>query len=335
MNLHDGIRIDAAADVLHLLAGNDRKWPSHSNRASQIGHPCARLLTYQRTHWEDFASIDDGLLGIFATGNELEPIIERVLSKAGGAADPRWRIVGGQAAMKDRFLRDYEITGHIDGILQVHADDHWINWAVADIKTCSDYTFDGINTAADLVRPLAPSWMRGWRSQLNIYAFGNDLERCVLILVRKSNLFDVKMIWFDLDLEHVQGLLDKAAAINKAVADWKINGDDSKHPPKINKPESCGKCKIAHICNPVLQLDPGAQFIDEDIITLLDERAELHPLKKRFDVVDRGLKANLPTGPLIFCGDHVIEGLQVFPAGKKPYWKRTYTKADDQKEATA
>lgn len=336
MQAHDEPRIDVSGDVLRLLEDGRRRWPAHTNRVSSLGHPCARYLTYQRTHWQSFADADDYLLGIFATGNDLEPIAERILSQAGMAADPKWRLVGGQSSIDDKFLNSHQISGHIDGILQIWFDGRWVNWAVADIKTAGDNTFS-INSVEDLLNPDKPLFYQSWRSQLMMYAFGCNLERCALILMSKTNHYQIKVVWFDVDYDHVESLLKKAEKINEAVALYESCGrtpeaEDAAFPAKINKPAVCKRCAVAHICNPVIRLPPKALFIDDHAAELLDERADLLPYSKRFNVVNDGLKDVLPEGELIFCGKHVIEGKLVKPKDKKPYWKRKYSTTDDEDE---
>lgn len=330
---HDEPRIDVSGDVTKLLQSGRRRSPTHTNRTSSIGHPCARYLTYQRTHWQSFADHDEFLLGIFATGNEIEPIAERILSKAGMNGDPKWRLVGGQSDIDDKFLKSHQISGHIDGILQIWFDERWINWAVADIKTAGDSTFS-IQSVDDLTNPDKPLFYSSWRSQLMMYAFGCNLERCALILISKSNIYNIKVIWFDVDYDHVESLLKKADVVNEAVAGFESNGrtpeaEESFFPAKINKPKVCNKCPVAHICNPVIRLEAKALFIDDHAAELLDERADLLPYSKRFNVVNDGLKEVLPEGELIFCGNHVIKAKLIKPKDKKPYWKRTYGTTDD------
>ena len=125
--------IAIAEDVARLLEDRQRAWPCHTNRSSSMGHPCTRHLVYARTSWDKASSIDPFLAGIFATGNVLEGPIARILSEAGEKASPPWRIIGGQQAISDALLKEHQITGHIDGLLQEYdvsdMTERWITQA--------------------------------------------------------------------------------------------------------------------------------------------------------------------------------------------------------------
>lgn len=250
--MHDEILMpDVARDVSALIEGESWQ-PQHSNRISGLGHPCARFLTYCRTHWEDLGGVDLFLKGIFQTGNELEPVIERIISRAGQKAKSRWRLVGAQMPIVDKFFAAHQITGTIDGKLQIEFDGEWVNYAAADIKTCSPFTFDRFNSVEDLLRDDGHFGYR-WYAQLTMYAFGMNLEHAALIMVNKTNLFNVKVICWEIDFDLCEWLVRKADAINVAVDRWRIEQDDRCHPPKINRPKLCSDCKVAHICNPKIE----------------------------------------------------------------------------------
>lgn len=313
--------IDIALDVDNLL-DDGRAWPCHTNRASSMGHPCTRHLTYLRTSWDKAASLDPYLRGVFATGNLLEGPIGRILSEAGEKAVTPWRIVGGQQALADTLLKDHQITGHIDGVLEVCADDKWETEAVADVKTCSDYTFDAINSVEDLLKD-KDTFFYKWYVQLQLYALGMGIEQCCVIMVRKSNLYEHKAIWFDIDFELGEAMLNRAREINAAVELDKRN-DLAILPPKINRPKVCNKCPFVQLCNPTLELDAGETFDDAEAIELLDRRAELAEAKSEFTKIDKALKLALPKGELVRCGNWLVYGKLIEPADKASYWKRTY-----------
>lgn len=310
--------IEIAEDVTRLLEDKQRAWPCHTNRSSSMGHPCTRHLVYARTSWDQASSIDPFLAGIFATGNVLEGPIERILSEAGEKASPAWRIVGGQQAIADELLKEHQITGHIDGLLQekVGGGSAWNTVAVCDVKTCSDYTFDAIKSVDDL-RKDKDTFFFKWYVQLQLYMLGMGIEEACIIMARKANLYDFKAIWFSIDYEMADYQLKRAKEINLAVAGAAM-------PAKINRPKVCNRCQFVHICNPRLELDAGEKFDDAETEALLDRRAELKEGKAEFDVVNKYLKMALPKGNLIRCGDWLIHSKLVEPIDKTPYWKRTY-----------
>ena len=124
---------DFTTDADRVLDKKRRVFQCSSNRASALDDPCLRRLVYARTNWQDATSTELSLQGVFETGNELEPIIERILAGIGRAATPQWRIVGSQVALNDKFLRAHNITGTPDGVLQVcDPDSIWQTVAVPD-----------------------------------------------------------------------------------------------------------------------------------------------------------------------------------------------------------
>lgn len=304
---HDLIEMpDIASDVTSLVEG--ASWqPQHSNRISGLGHPCARYLTYCRTHWSELGGVDLFLKGIFETGNELEPVIERIISRAGQKADPRWRLVGAQMPIVDKFFAEHQITGTIDGKLQIDLDGEWINHAAADIKTCSPFTFDRFSSPEDLLRDDAHFGYR-WYAQLTMYAFGMNLEHAALIMVNKTNLFNVKVICWKIDYELCESLVQKADEINFAVDKWRVRDDDERHPEKINRPKLCSDCKVAHICNPKIVHEQEAVFDDAEAEGLIAERFEHEEASERHKQVSEELKKVLPRAPILIVGPFVVKG---------------------------
>lgn len=300
-----------------------------SNTASSMGHPCIRHLIYLRTAWDKAAPTNVGLAGVYQTGNELEPLIERILSAAGQAASPRWRIVGSQQELRSELLEEVDISGHPDGIIQVETagqDDvvHealiWKNYGVGDIKTASPNVFNNLHDYDSLKKYF---WTEGYKSQLSIYAKGTNQKRCVLIFVNKANLFEVKLIEWDLDEKLVEELLAKARKVNDHIRTKTL-------PDKINRPDICGRCKFAALCLPELEATEGVTIVaDDDLSELLDRWAELEPAKKEFDGLDRKLKKQLVGGKDIVCGNHMVKWTHVqkkgFTVAATEYWTKKVT----------
>ena len=78
--------IDISTGLQAVLKSKKKTFPQHVNRISQLDDPCLRRLYYARHDWDKATETDDGLQGIFETGNVLEPIIERIASEYGIAA---------------------------------------------------------------------------------------------------------------------------------------------------------------------------------------------------------------------------------------------------------
>ncbi len=240
---------------------------------------------------------------MFETGNTLEPVIERILAEIGRAAEPAWRIVQQQSPVVDDFLSRYQITGHIDGILQ-QPDERfknrveWVNYAVPDIKTCNPYIWEQLNTYDDLARY---PWTRKWRGQLMIYALGNNLDKCMLILVNKTNLYQIKPIEFDLDYEYTENLLRRAEQVNAFVK------AGTNLPAQHVDMTECSRCQFAHICNPPLESTGNLELRDDkELEDLLEERNTLTGSATRYKQIEKQLEQRLVKGQKIICGDFVV-----------------------------
>jgi hypothetical protein len=120
----------------------------------------------------------------------------------------------GQANIDANMHRQYQITGHIDGVIQTEINKQWVNLAVCDIKTCSPHVFDSMNSFEDLEKY---PWTKKYRGQLYIYMLGMNIDKGCLIFCNKQNLYQMKTIWFELDYGYAEGLLCRAENINLHV----------------------------------------------------------------------------------------------------------------------
>jgi len=75
--------IDIDSKVRQAYEQKRRVSPCRSNRASQIGHPCLRYLTYCRKDWKQKVLPSVELLWIFEMGNLIEEMAVKRLTKAG------------------------------------------------------------------------------------------------------------------------------------------------------------------------------------------------------------------------------------------------------------
>ena len=140
------MNIDIQPGLTAYLDSKRKTSPCHVNRVSSLDDPCARRLYYRRAAWDKAAPHPTSLLGVFETGNVLEPVVERIVSEVGQASDPPWRIVGSQMPTNDAFLEKYQISGSIDGFLQYRRlDGTWVTVGVVDIKTMSPNIYPQIN----------------------------------------------------------------------------------------------------------------------------------------------------------------------------------------------
>ena len=283
--------------ISKLLEKEKRVYPCHVNRISGLDDPCERRLFYCRTAWDKTAPIDDGFAGILRTGTELEPLIERIVSAAGEAGKPRFRIIGANMPTTDELLKKYQIQGHIDGILEYELDGQWYKQGVIDKKTAHPSIFAGLSDYDSLVKY---PWTKKYRGQLMLYALGNNLERCFLLFVNKSNLYQMKLIEFPLDMEYAEGLLQKADRINKAI--------ESKIPPlKLNDPDECPKCQFAHICMPEYSAGGELQISDDkELEAVLLRLQELSPAEKEISDLEKARDVLLTKGTDTICGQFMV-----------------------------
>ncbi len=311
--------IDLDAGLAAILERRMTQYPQHTNRISQLDDPCLRRLYYHRHDWQVQAPPDKGLAGIFATGNILEPVIERICSEIGAASTPPWRIVGSQTATKDRLLERYTISGTVDGFLQVQVDSHWETVGVVDIKTCSPNIYPRLIDFGSLVRY---PWTRKWRGQLMLYALANNLGRCYLMLVNKTNLYDLRLIEFPLDLDYAEGLLQKAETINKAVA-------AGEPPAGVNDPDECPRCPFSSFCAPAVGTGGNLQVVvNDELEAVLERLDELAPATKEAKELERTRDSLLVKGQDVAVGRFLVTWKQgvvrrtAQPASEGVQWRK-------------
>lgn len=295
--------------ISKFLQGKKKSYPQHVNRISSLDDNCLRRLYYQRANWDKKAETDDRLQGIFETGNVLEPVIERIISEIGELSEPKFRVVGGQTPTNDKLLRDYHISGTIDGILQVYQGDRWQTYAMVDIKTMSPYVFEGIHDYSSLAKH---SWTRKYRGQLMLYALAHNIEKCCIIAVNKTNLYDIKFVEFDVDMAYCEELLTKAKQVNEAIA-------NNTPPEGSNTAEECERCDFKAFCCPPLSMGGNLQIsTDSELEEVLERISELEPMAAEIKELEKIRDAKLCKGQDIACGRFLV------------MWKRS----EQQRQAT-
>lgn len=309
--------INLAPAITKVMAAKKRAYPCHVNRISSMGHPCERYLYHCRADWDKAKTIPDSLQGIFDQGKTLEPILVAYFNtQVGPNCDPPLRIVGQQITTNDVLLTDYQISGSIDGLLQIHDDfsDTWVTFGVVDIKTAGQNPYRGYY---DLQSLYAHTWSTGYIAQLMLYSFAHNLEKCVIFFVDKSNIYaNWKPVEFDVDYAFVEELLQKARRVNEAVKD--------KTPPetKINRPDYCKECRFKHICLPDLEIGTETKIITSgQVIGAITEHQRLKPLKSQAVAAEKRMKDMLVPGQNAVAGPYMLEWKEVKSKGKKPYWK--------------
>lgn len=301
---------DLDAGLHDLLESKRRVTPQHTNRISAMDDPCLRRLYYRRRAWSHATPHPTSLLGVFETGNVLEPVISRIASEVGERSRPRWRIVGNQMPVNDKLFRDYQISGTIDGILQVETPvDHpmntpdavqvtrWKNAAVLDAKTMSGNIYPRINSYNDLARY---SWTRSYRGQLGLYALAFNLEHCTILATNKQNLYEMKFISWKIDYEYLEGLLQKAKTVNEAI--------EAREPPEgVNQPTVCECCQWLAYCCPDLVPTGNLKILDNDELeAILERMAELSEAAGEYRDLEKQRDYMLTKGQDIAVGRFLI-----------------------------
>lgn len=278
--------VDAAVEK-HITVS-----PCHVNRASSLGHPCIRFLTYCRTAWDKRAKHPLTLQYIFEEGNLHEPAVIRRIQDAGFVVIEQQRTIE---------WRDKEITGHIDGALLVDQE------AIPmEIKTCSPNSFEEINSIHDLIRSPRP-WLRNYPAQLTIYCLLYEKENAVLVLKNKTT-GRLKFIPYILDYAYAEEITQKAEAVNAAVKAGTL-------PDRMPyDPEVCEECAFNHVCMPP-RVNTAIEMDDGALASLLDEieavKAAVGPQAKRLDELEKQFKAAVKGREKILAGKWYITGKTV------------------------
>lgn len=289
--------IDLQASIASVLEKRKKIFPQHVNRISSIDDPCIRRLYFARHDWDKKSPVDTGLQGVFETGNILEPVIERIVSEVGTAGKPKWRIVGTQTPTNDDMLKAHQISGTIDGFLQIENDGKFETAGVIDIKTMSPNIFARMHTLNDLDRF---EWTKKYRGQVELYALAHNLETGYLLLVSKQNLYDMKLIEVPVDMDHCESLLRKADIVNEAIKTETL-------PDGINDAAVCGRCWFKSFCCPEYLTGEGV-FVndDSDMESIFDRLAELESVKKEIKALEQERDAKLVKGRDMVCGRFIV-----------------------------
>ena len=265
--------LDIDGKVREVYEQERRVFPCRSNRASQMGHPCIRYLTYMRKDWEKKTLPSVELLWIFEGGGYIEELATARLKKAG------FLISSQQRDFEDKKAG---ITGHIDGYIAT-AEEPTKTYPL-EIKGINQFDFEKINSPEDMLKS-KKVWLKGYPSQLMLYLFLSEKEQGCFYLVNKATL-QGKTLWMNLDFDYCEELLKKAEKINTYI------GKDGAYPERMPyDPDVCSKCDFAHICTPEAN-NPSRVAVedDEELEAMLSRRAELEPLSKEYVKLDASIK---------------------------------------------
>jgi len=297
-------RIKAALDQ-YWQKRAQKTYPASSIRASAIGHPCLRAISYPLVR-PDLESKTPDVERLFHQGNIHEEDILKVLKEAGvyekfklieAGVLKKWMI----KARKYPEMGWIPVSGKVDAILEDLTDR---SLAVVEVKAVSGNSFKQMLTWSKFWEAL---YRRKWYSQLQIYLFQMEIEQGFLIIKNRDTgeelIYEVKI-----DFEHTEELLQKAEEV------WyyyTIKGE--LHPQKYEAPETCLHCNFAHDCLPNLEFQPLTVEIQETLNELLLEREKYKDSYKEYNRLDREIKKILNSsdkkeeGSRTIVGDFLIE----------------------------
>ena len=268
--------------------------PQHSNRASSLGHPCEMRSYLDRAKWDKVAPVDEGLQRIFERGNEMEPVVRRLLEDLG------IRVTGEQMAVKwDAF----QITGHND--FRIADTDKW-GRIVVEIKSTGNPKFAKARTAEDL---RGSELGEKWYAQVQLYMLLGNYDQAIMVIIDVLS-WQLVVIPVALDYEYAETLLKRAERINAAITSKR----DGEGLALINNPKICRRCPHYGVsCTPSVNFGDGVTVLADDGLTaMLDRRGELEPAAKEFAALDTEVKDAVKTkGEMVIAGDWMIENTEV------------------------
>jgi CRISPR/Cas system-associated exonuclease Cas4 (RecB family) len=261
-------------------------YPVHTNRASQLGHPCTRFLVFDRTRWEEKTLHDERLQMIFDLGNDCEARVLRDLTDAG------LEIIEQQRAFE---WKDYQITGHIDAKALIDGKAYPL-----EVKSMSPFAYDKVNSVEDMLKSKY-AYMRAYPGQMTLYLLMDNKERGFFLCKNKVS-GAMKEIPVDLDYELGESLLKKAEAINAHVAAGTL-------PDPIEYDENvCSECGYNHICVPD-RMGKEVEIVDDnELAELLAEWERLKPFSKEYDEVDKRISEIVNGREKLLVGNWYISG---------------------------
>lgn len=288
-----------------------------SNRASMLGHPCLRFLTYLRTRWMDFSTPEPELLQIWREGRVHEQAVLEQLREAG------FNVVLQQYPFSYTERPELNISGKIDGAI-ILRDRRTIPF---DVKGFAPATWHQIEAHNEMsVREHRHYWVRNAYAQVLLYDLMDNKELGLLFCKNKST-GQLKQIEVTLDYGYAEMLLQKAAAVNAHVAAGTL-------PDRIPYEQAiCGRCDAFHLCLPDEALRAGATLMDNpELSAKLTRRADLEAAAQEFKRLDDAIKEQaklyLPgvrdaaTGKLTEGGEGMVGTewvLRTVPRARKGY----------------
>lgn len=298
--------------ALHLCADYDALVESdytqeavHTNRASNLGHPCELYLVLERTKWTQRKAPDLGLLKIFRRGKKLEPLIRRDLEDMG------YQI---EAVQQGKFWKEPNISGHIDLRVARRAGRPSV---LTELKTVSSAHFQQLQTADDILKH-RHHYVRAWLAQLQIYQLLEGEEEALFIL-HEPSWNDYRAIQVFLDFDFAESLVQKAERVNAHV----LAGTE---PEPLTEADVCERCPyFGTACYPPLIVQEGEFVNDPELEAKIQRWLDLKAAKSEYDELDKAIKGRFKAVEKARCGPFSVTGKEVYrrgyAVGDTQYWK--------------
>lgn len=257
------------ADKVRMAASSRiRHWRVASNRASAIGHPCARHLVLMRTSWEEATLHDVDKQLLFDEGNIQEEAVLATLRSSGV------RVIKQQVQF---HLDDLDVTGHIDG--ETAAPPDWPDGEGSipiEIKSTSPANYARLAHAEDLVGTMldGPWYHELYPAQLLTYCEGMGKGAAVWVFKNKVNgAIKDRVVVLDEHREYVRKIHARVATVNQHLKAGTL-------PERIEDDEVCEECGFAWKCLPDRVGRGQVQFLTE-LEWWLDLRDQLNEQMRR------------------------------------------------------
>lgn len=281
--------IDITKEVYEAKEKERKIYPVHSNRASELGHPCERYLVHSRLDWEKKILPSVETQFVFDMGNIIEKLAKDELEKAG------FEIVEQHRPYE---WRGYCITGYIDFMVK---DKNGFVFPI-EVKGLQNHDWDKLNCIEDFLQS-KKLWIQKYPAQLTLYMLLSNKEYGAFYIKSKQSL-KPKHIWVNLDYTFAEELLQKAKRINEYVK-------TKTYPERIPYDQSmCGNCPFSALC---LQdvINQPAEFIDnQELNDTLDRIAEIKPISKEYDeLYDKVKNVTKTVDKLIVNGNWILQNV--------------------------
>ncbi|MDE2105010.1 MAG: PD-(D/E)XK nuclease family protein, partial [Patescibacteria group bacterium] len=291
-----------------------------TNRASSLGHPCERNLTYARVASDKRQKPTVAQQRRFQDGDLHEKAVLRILEDAGERLG--FRIVDRQRDLsEDPFFKKHQISGHPDALVAAGGEAYPI-----DVKSCSPFVFQQLSTLQDMQRH-KHAYVRAYPAQIQLYLLGTGHPQGAFLLKDKAS-GEPKQITAELDYQYAEDLVQKADRINAHVAAGTL-------PPPIDDAAVCQDCPFRVICPADISFGPPLQVVDEpELIEKLERRDFLYPLAKEYERLDKELKGILEGEANTLIGDFHISGKSIHRNGytveETDYWQTKIVRVQGQ-----